>query len=663
MDRDPTNRHGYCEWPIENGSVLEPQSRQLLLDSLHPPEGHRLDWAVCTTYSLDLLAILTAPVAFAFSDWQDRDGKPTMDPLALLKAVRQYADRICLFCQAGQIHVPRAYQPLLTNLEESIVEVKARRGGSFHPKLWFLRYVADDGTVTWRLLCLSRNMTFDRSWDTILCLEGGLREDRTLAFSRNNPLGKFADALATMAIRKLGPTWRARLAQLGSELRRVDFAVPQPFDDLAFWALGIEDRAADPFNCRMQQVLVVSPFVDDGFLEDLAACGAPMQLLSRPESLAQLQPATLELFDKVWILDDTTEREATDADAAESGGSCEPAEEAQPPSAESTEIPLVGLHAKLYVADDGWNAHVWAGSANATRAGFDRNVEFLVELIGKRGLCGVEAILGQPAGNSSKRTACLADMLKPYDPQAQSTAEHDEKIAFERIADQLAQALAAAAPEARCQSIVGTTQGQESFTVAVTGTRKVALPVPAGCELRAWPISLPEVSAWLVDPKQRTWVHFELISFAGLTSFVAFKLIAPEKKLQQRFVLNVPLIGAPENRREYILRHLLSDPNRVMRFLLLLLMDHRARDFGHWFADPTAPDGAGLAIHSMFESTLFESLVRALDRDPERIDHVAQVIGDLRQTPEGASLLPKGLDQIWEPIWTIRQRQVEQQKR
>jgi hypothetical protein len=44
------------------------------------------------------------------------------------------------------------------------------------------------------------------------------------------------------------------------------------------------------------------------------------------------------------------------------------------------------------------------------------------------------------------------------------------------------------------------------------------------------------------------------------------------KSLSQRFVLNVPLLDAPANCREHILRTLLSDPDRVLRFLLLLLI-------------------------------------------------------------------------------------------
>jgi hypothetical protein len=54
-------------------------------------------------------------------------------------------------------------------------------------------------------------------------------------------------------------------------------------------------------------------------------------------------------------------------------------------------------------------------------------------------------------------------------------------------------------------------------------------------------------------------------------------------------------------------------------------------------------------------TALFEQLVRALERDPGRLDEVHRVLTDLRSTPEGQALLPEGLEQVWEPIWAARQ--------
>ena len=44
--------------------MLQPTDRRLLFDALAPPTGFKLDFAVGTTYTLDLFALLSAPVAF-----------------------------------------------------------------------------------------------------------------------------------------------------------------------------------------------------------------------------------------------------------------------------------------------------------------------------------------------------------------------------------------------------------------------------------------------------------------------------------------------------------------------------------------------------------------------------------------------------------------------
>jgi hypothetical protein len=168
----------------------------------------------------------------------------------------QYADRICLFCQAGRIHVPRAYQPLLTNLENSIIGVAPPNGSSFHAKVWFLRYLCDDDTVTYRLLCLSRNMTFDRSWDTMLSLEGKLRE-RTLVFKRNHPLGEFVEALPTMADRKLTTIWKQRLDQLAHEILVAAQSISQnSFDQQRTLASAVDLRPNDSELLSLQRLAI-----------------------------------------------------------------------------------------------------------------------------------------------------------------------------------------------------------------------------------------------------------------------------------------------------------------------------------------------------------------------------------------------------------------------
>jgi len=54
--------------------MLQPNDRRHLFESLRPPEGYTLDAAIGTTFTLELLALLTAPLAFTTFDWADETG-------------------------------------------------------------------------------------------------------------------------------------------------------------------------------------------------------------------------------------------------------------------------------------------------------------------------------------------------------------------------------------------------------------------------------------------------------------------------------------------------------------------------------------------------------------------------------------------------------------
>ena len=157
--------------------TLTPETRVLLTDALRPPAGYHVEIAVGTTYSLNLTALLLAPLSFALFDRENSEELSTVDPIRVLEAVRRYAEHTTVFCQAGGIHVPSQYRSILTFVEDSVLEVMPPREGSiFHPKIWALRFVDQQGQRRHRVLILSRNMTLDRSWDTALVLdeaEGG----------------------------------------------------------------------------------------------------------------------------------------------------------------------------------------------------------------------------------------------------------------------------------------------------------------------------------------------------------------------------------------------------------------------------------------------------------------------------------------------------------
>ena len=57
-------------------------------------------------------------------DMTDDNGKLVRDPVALLHALRAYATRLTIFCQAGGIAVPAQRHPLYAHLEQAIAPVR-----------------------------------------------------------------------------------------------------------------------------------------------------------------------------------------------------------------------------------------------------------------------------------------------------------------------------------------------------------------------------------------------------------------------------------------------------------------------------------------------------------------------------------------------------------
>ncbi len=125
--------------------MLRPETRTLLSDALRPPLGFQVDLAVATTYSLDLTAMLLAPMTFALHD-DDVSDLDTVDPIKLLEAVRRYADLTTVFAQAGAIAVPSSYRRILTFAEDCVHEVSSP-SGLFHPKTWTLRFSDGHGSL------------------------------------------------------------------------------------------------------------------------------------------------------------------------------------------------------------------------------------------------------------------------------------------------------------------------------------------------------------------------------------------------------------------------------------------------------------------------------------------------------------------------------------
>ena len=176
-------------------------------------------------------------------------------------------------------------------------------------------FVNDSGNVQYRVLCMSRNLTFARPWDTILALDGKLVANRTAAVARNRGLVDFVRALPRVALRQpVDPGISQRLETLAAELERTEFNLPDGMTDVRSWPLGIGDRLRDPLAEAGSRLLVVSPFLTLGRLEELAGGRKDVTVVSTATALAHL--ARLAALDErdimaALVLDDGSFRYLT----------------------------------------------------------------------------------------------------------------------------------------------------------------------------------------------------------------------------------------------------------------------------------------------------------------------------------------------------------------
>jgi hypothetical protein len=601
--------------------MLAADELSTLRELLTPPAGTTLDAAVATTFSLDLVSLCLVPTAMALASGVTpeavHDGAVT--PLELLDSIRRMSDRITVFCQAGQITVPRqGYAKLFASLETSTVPVSAPRGGVFHPKLWALRFVPtdDDGPAQHRVLIASRNLTFDRSWDTVVRLE------QAATGARLDQLAQFIDGLPSLAVTPVARAHRQRVADLVRTLAGARFAAPDGFDDLRFHALGLSQvrSSRDPLPRNTRRMLIVSPFLSAQRLRGLPVHGSKLTVVSRPEQL----DAALAPTDKVWAYELAPDlNEATDTVIDDEYADTGPADSS-----------LHGLHAKIYVADTPGGTRVFTGSANATVAAFKQNVEILLEMHAAGSAASVAAWLApgprDTAGKVTQRR--FRDLLVDHEWAAPQAVETE----LGALLDQLQREIAKIPVTVDVgEPAAGT------YRVAYRSTD--AWLLPPGITATARPLSLGEATACPVRSGETLNAEFT-VTLAGLTAFLVVQLTDGDE--ERRFVLVGEMRGAPPDRLARLLAENLADTERLVRFLLLILLDPdefplaaaRAFGAGAWNSNriDTAP--------------LLETMVRALVRRSHRLDDIDRILAELRDT----GVIPDELQQLWASISAAR---------
>ena len=594
--------------------MLQPTNRLTLIDAMRPPAAFHFESAMAVTFTLDLRALLAAPAAMALTESADTasDGSP-YEPIELLHALRSHANKITVFSQVGEIALPPSRR-VFAFLERTVLPVYAPLGGIVHPKVWVLRYEAvsepTDGhrpEQRLRVLVASRNLTFDASWDTVVRLDEATNATGALL----EPVGELFEGLLGNVVGTVSTDHRDRVLSLSASLESTRFALPMGVDDLQTHVLGLS-RKPSPLPSTVERSLIISPFVSDDFFTGVRPARVD-ELVSRPESLDLLRSGTLDKVASVYAFDDGS---TPDVDAEQEGS-----------STEDPGRPLVGLHAKIFAFEESGRARLFLGSANATGAAFSSNVEILIELAGPASVLGIDRLC-----DGTEDEPGLRVLFSPYggpDPSDDKDGDRSLDRARRAIARLPFEGLVA----------------ESGSEWAVTYRSRQPMPYLDRTEIFCWPLAVAghRKRVAVGEPFQE---RFET-SLETISGFLAFEL-SDDEGTQTRFVVPVPLVGVPDHRERFLLRALVGNAERFLRYLLALLEEDSdqpdLRDTVERVSDDGAAEGSG-----PMNLPVLEKLLRTMRRDPRKLAGLHPLVSDLADD----DALPPGFAELWTMIYDV----------
>ncbi|MGB3375933.1 MAG: hypothetical protein WBA87_12455 [Microbacterium sp.] len=583
--------------------MLEPQNRATLTGQLAPPAGFELSHAVGTTFTLDLATALSVPLAFA-----SRHASNSEDAISVLDAVRRAAEHIDIFAQAGEITMGTP-SDLVAFLEPMIHPVQAPHG-LFHPKVWFLEYAAG-GRRSYRFVCASRNLTDDRSWDTIVRLDGEVPAESSPS-DENIPLVNLLNFLPDLSVLDLTAGRRANIIALANRLREVRWELPSDARSVQFHSMGIP--GAQIPNFQGKRALIISPFVtEDGLRMLRNDVRASTHLLSRAKTLDALAPGAFDKKLTTYVLDDAAIGDVETDESAD-------------------RVRLSGLHAKAVIVDRLDGAHVFLGSANATDAAWRSNVEVMIEFTGSIPRFGVEASL-----------AALGDLKEEYATDGGVTESEDEQA--ERRLEAMVRKLAGVRLTARVVP-------DDPYGFRVWGDDSL---VPAldnlaagGVTLRWHLLTRADLGSAELTTDEAGASTIPGIPLTDITPFISLVACDADGRERRTIVLAALLDDVPE-RKDAIIARQLTDRAAFLRLLTLMLelsggtfpVGDGSGEFNFGASTSDALDGSGL----------FEALVRALGAGHHGLADVRRIIDFVREHDDNRDLLPEGFDELWSNVW------------
>jgi len=583
------------------------RDRQDYSELLTPPLGFETIFAIGTTYSLDLDALVGITLALGLSESIDSSLKD--NPIYLLEALKRTADKVLIYCEKGQIKVPSAHSTLHILLEQMVVEVGLRNKKSFHPKIWLVKYGDTKGSAIYRLLVMSRNLTFDRSWDITVAMDGALQSEEVL---QTRPLYDFLHSLTRNAKKdELTGKKKRVYNQLIREVAKVKFQMnDKRFNDFELIPLGIKNYKVDQTNIfnNFHELLIISPFLTGSIIKKLndsmLVHDCKQTLITRRSELVKLKEndvTEIELFCMKEMIIDGEEAISESKDGQDMQG--------------QELVSRQDIHAKLYLKTKYSNSELYIGSANASYNAFYGNVEFLICLKGKRRYLNTNDLKKDLFGDD--------ELESPFELVTLPVGEVDAETEGIDLEKRLKGVL-----DLKISGYVSRDLDRYRIQVNIQEIEKINLDV----NIYITPMLSNQRAAL---KNEMEFVNLEILQ---LSEFFIIEIETEEENIRR--LMKIRLLDMPKDREGTLIKSIIKNRNGFIQYLSFLLED----DYLLGSLNNKENSKNALVFTAGVEiADLYEKLLKATVHSPEKFKNIERLMEMV--TDQG--IIPRGFDLVY----------------
>ena len=582
---------------------------------LAPPANYKLDFAIGTTYSLDLDALVGACIALGLSE--ETDSELMSNPVCLLEALRTTGDKVALFCEGGQIHLPNKVTSLYILLEKMVfpvTTVKTRgisRFPSFHPKFWLIRYIDDKGTPLYRVVVLSRNLTFDRSWDITFCMDGIKTESET---DKNNPVSDFlAYLIKQLPTDDYAKDKQKKIKAIQKELKNIYFELDsKEFFDFDFIPVGVkctEDNSFYTmedyplFNDSFHEVLIMSPFVSNGVIKDFNERTKYMEhsehiLITRASELGKLKPEDCSNFDIYTMKDAVVDGESSISE-------------------DTATLQKQDIHAKVYMVRKNSDSELYLGSLNASHNALHGNIEFMIMLYSKNRYLNLakltESLFGTDEAESPFQEVTLQDK--------QIIDEEQDKL---NMLDTYIKDINRLSPTAQI------TPNGDLYDISICFDK-----FDTEYQIFISPLLSNKTAPF------DTNIVFTSLELTQLSEFYKISITDGTRTVTR--VIMIPTEGMPEDREKAVVSSVVNDRDCFYRYIAFLLGDNYILSALENESGESETVSKASTLRSIQIPALYEKMLQTAATSPERFKEIDYLIKAI----SADGVIPEGFEQLY----------------